>query len=223
VSHAFLRWAHQQPGPCAIHRYVLGETVPAIELHHFGDKGVAQKGSPYLIARVCLDCHAQYQGKRRIAFLREGQLAVLEAMEADALALLTRYVEEGGQAPERCQACAHWVGGLCNARYAHVEPPSECARDEGVAWALAHVPEDPEGALAWMEIWAGRRHAGLLTGALAHLREVEEMLARIQRREEDNVRGHAKDAAFVLSRAIAALAPRAAVQGDINGSDGPDQ
>jgi hypothetical protein len=55
---------------------------------------MAQKGSDHIIARLCIACHHEVQGKREIAFARmEGGYEYLAALRADALELLSGYIE----------------------------------------------------------------------------------------------------------------------------------
>jgi len=50
------------------------------------------KGSDYLLARVCRDCHSGVQGKRRNAFERAGDVAVWCDMLEDALEMLESWI-----------------------------------------------------------------------------------------------------------------------------------
>lgn len=92
-SDAFKAFAKRQVGRCCIHWLLHCEERPGEELHHYGPKGMGQKASDLLLARVCKECHGRYQGKRRIGFERAGEIAVLEALEADNVDLLHSYVE----------------------------------------------------------------------------------------------------------------------------------
>lgn len=87
-SKAYLSWAKFQYRKCC----VCGENYGS-ELHHFGDKGMGQKASDLLVCRVCPGCHQQVQGKRVIAFRRLRQLETWIDIQADAIALLTAYIE----------------------------------------------------------------------------------------------------------------------------------
>ena len=93
---AFLAWAKEQGGQCCLCWRLTGDRRPAAELHHFGDKGMGQKGSDHLVARLCLTHHHEVQGKRRLAFLRGqvhgGGLEALAALQEDALELLSGWV-----------------------------------------------------------------------------------------------------------------------------------
>jgi hypothetical protein len=89
----FLSWAKQQGGQCCLCWRLTGERVPGSELHHFGnDKSMGTKGSDHFVARVCQDCHRNIQGKRRIAFMREGQFETLAALQEDAIELLSGFI-----------------------------------------------------------------------------------------------------------------------------------
>lgn len=97
-SAAFLRWAHEQPGGCCLCRTLLGHypVRPGgpVELHHYGDKGMAQKASDLLVARVCREHHALVQGKRSsVRFAAFGMSDVYEEILADNVRLLAGYVE----------------------------------------------------------------------------------------------------------------------------------
>lgn len=96
-SRAFLAFAKRQHGNCCLcwPNFHSGE-----ELHHFGEKGMGQKGHDYLVARVCHDHHEEVQGKRKHAFAREGNADLLIRMQADALELLmawAAHLEGGGK------------------------------------------------------------------------------------------------------------------------------
>jgi hypothetical protein len=89
----FLLWAKQQGGQCCVCWRLAGERVPGVELHHFSsDKGMGTKGSDHVVARVCRKCHDNVQGKRRIAFMREGQFETLTALQEDAIELLSGFI-----------------------------------------------------------------------------------------------------------------------------------
>lgn len=90
----FLAWAKAQGGICCMCRWLTGAHVPAEELHHFADKGMGQKGDDHLIARLCHPCHETWQGKRRAYFTRTGHWEAFAALQTDALALLTAYLED---------------------------------------------------------------------------------------------------------------------------------
>lgn len=66
----------------------------ADHLHHWGDKGIGQKGSDHEVARVCEACHRREQGKRRIAYMRRDEFEKMEIFVKDALDLLSEYVSE---------------------------------------------------------------------------------------------------------------------------------
>lgn len=89
----FLSWAKQQGGQCCLCWRLTGDRQPADHLHHFSDHGLGQKGSDHFVARVCLACHASVQGKRWIAFMREGEFETLAALQEDAIKLLSGFVE----------------------------------------------------------------------------------------------------------------------------------
>ncbi len=91
-SKQFLKWAKQQGGLCCLCLRLSGQEIASCELHHYGEKGMGQKGSDYCVARLCKKHHGQYQGMRRLAFFREDLVTVLEAIEADNIALLESYV-----------------------------------------------------------------------------------------------------------------------------------
>jgi hypothetical protein len=93
----YLLWVHRQHGICCLCRRLHGEEVPAVEAHHWGDKGMGQKCSDYEVARVCRKCHEYVQGKRRAYFTRTGEWEVLAAMQEDALDLLMAWSERGGK------------------------------------------------------------------------------------------------------------------------------
>jgi len=91
-SPAFLRWAHEHGGGCCFARD--GHHDGPVELHHYGDKGMAQKASDLLVARVCRRCHGLVQGKRSLrTFERAGLGEVYHLMLEDNVRLLAGYVE----------------------------------------------------------------------------------------------------------------------------------
>lgn len=84
----FLTWAKQQQAPCCL----CGD--PCEELHHWGEKGMGQKCHDYEVARLCRLCHAQQQGKRRLAYYRSEKLDVLECLMRDSIDLLMGYIAQ---------------------------------------------------------------------------------------------------------------------------------
>lgn len=90
----YLAWAKTQAGPCCLCRRLRGDLTTGVEAHHWGDKGMGQKASDYEIARLCPDCHHAVQGRKRMAFARNGEWEILAALQEDALALLTAYLED---------------------------------------------------------------------------------------------------------------------------------
>jgi len=90
-SREFLAFAKGLPGPCCICWRVNGRKRPAEELHHYGEKGAGQKCSDHEVARICAEHHRRYQGKRRIGFMRAGEIEVLEALESDNVKLLSAW------------------------------------------------------------------------------------------------------------------------------------
>lgn len=86
-SKAYRQWVYEQGGRCCVCNGKFQE------FHHFGDKGTGQKCSDFIGCRLCLECHASYQGKRFIGFERAGQLDILCMMQRDALTLLSDYAE----------------------------------------------------------------------------------------------------------------------------------
>ena len=90
-SKRFLAWAKSQTSHCCVCRDGAGA-----QLHHFGPKGMGQKASDLLVARVCAECHLgknAIQGKRRIAFERIDRLDVWCDINEDCIGLLSSYVE----------------------------------------------------------------------------------------------------------------------------------
>jgi hypothetical protein len=85
----YLAWAKSKPGTCCVCRQ-----QPGAELHHFGPRGLGQKGDDFLVARLCPDCHRKEQGKREAQYMRDGRADVWARIQGDALALLTGYVRE---------------------------------------------------------------------------------------------------------------------------------
>lgn len=96
TSRAFLAHAHAQRAGCSVCRWTRGEHVPAVELHHYGDKGMGQRCDDTWVTPLCLECHRRYQGKRFLAFVRAGEYEVLAAMQRGNIELLAAYVESGG-------------------------------------------------------------------------------------------------------------------------------
>jgi hypothetical protein len=85
----YLHWCARQLGECCLC------DSPAVDLHHFGSQGgMGMKGSDYWIARVCRDCHARVQGKRRLAFMRNGDLETYVCLLEDALELAERWIDD---------------------------------------------------------------------------------------------------------------------------------
>jgi hypothetical protein len=134
---AFLEFAKGLGRVCCIHRRTTGVYAPADELHHYGNKGMSEKASDYLVARVCRSCHARVQGKRFLAFVRDGQMDLLAAMQEDSLKMLSQYVaelsEKKSKEPahhDRCARCDSLCQGDCLATLPHLEfTDNLCARD----------------------------------------------------------------------------------------------
>jgi hypothetical protein len=89
-SRRFLEWAKRQGGCCCI----CQESPATTQLHHYGPKGMGQKGSDLLIAQVCRGHHEALQGKRALAFRRNGDLESYVALLEDNVDLLAGYVVE---------------------------------------------------------------------------------------------------------------------------------
>jgi hypothetical protein len=64
---------------------------------------------------------------------------------------------------ERCVQCEHHRRGSCAARFAHSEPPAECARDELVTFCVERGLEP--GDVEWLLAWAHRRYAHQISAA----------------------------------------------------------
>ena len=87
----FLKWVREHLGICCI-----CNKRPAVEPHHYGeDACMGRKGSDHVVCEVCRKCHGKIQGKRRLAFERAGQLETLCDMQANTIALLSAYMEDG--------------------------------------------------------------------------------------------------------------------------------
>ena len=71
-----------------------GHIETAEELHHFGPKGMGQKGDDHLVARLCVKCHHLYQGRKRAAFIRNGEYEAYAAMLEDATELMSAYIRK---------------------------------------------------------------------------------------------------------------------------------
>ena len=177
-SPEFLRFAKSLGGECCVCRWLEGEHVQAVELHHYGEKGTGQRANDHLVGRVCLACHRKIQGKRRIAFIREDQLEILEALETDNIQILSLWAQrlEAMKRPAercyRCSVCDYHTGDGCLAQLAHAEPPSDCAREEALAMALDVNPDDPQGFVDWAIAWANKRNANVLADLADALREI---------------------------------------------------
>lgn len=87
-SKKYLIHAKNQRGLCCVCKEKIGS-----ELHHFGEKGMGQKGSDLLVCRVCQSCHQQIQGKRRLAFTRLKNQDTWIDIQADAIELLKSYIK----------------------------------------------------------------------------------------------------------------------------------
>jgi hypothetical protein len=85
-SRAYLSWAKHQSGQCAVCKVERG-----VELHHLDGGTMGRKGTDFMVARVCRDCHRDVQGKRFLAFLRENRLDVWVNLLMDALRLVAGY------------------------------------------------------------------------------------------------------------------------------------
>jgi len=190
-SQLFLSWAKKQGGACSVHLYLKGDKIRSTQLHHYGEKGMGQKSDDYLVARVCDSCHAMYQGKRRIGFIRVGEVEVLEALEADNIQLLTDYVEELEQAnarhvPRRCAACQFLgeKGSVCCATLPHVEPPVSCTHEELLQIALEHAEDESEDRVgrlaASLNQWVNRRGAEVFGQLATALRLIARQKVRVQ-------------------------------------------
>lgn len=168
-SRAFLAWAKQFAAPCAICR-----ENPGIELHHYGPRGMSQKGSDLIVVHVCRECHGKIQGLTLGSgrWALAGRLAELADLQADTIALLAGYVQAleadpkrpcSLERPPRCAGCGHLGADGCGARWPHLEPPIDCAREELFGWAVEHLnEEDPSAQIAWLLAWANRRAANVL-------------------------------------------------------------
>ena len=91
-SVAFLQWAKTQSAACCI-----CNDSPGTELHHYGQAGMGQKGSDYLICRVCRSCHGEIQGKRRLSFERLERLDLWANIIEDNAELLEKWAEKLAQ------------------------------------------------------------------------------------------------------------------------------
>lgn len=90
-SRAFLTFAKEQGGYCCL-CWPMNE--PADELHHWGEKGMGQKGHDYEVARLCRKCHERMQGKRKHYFCRTADYETLAAMQEDSLELLMAWTAD---------------------------------------------------------------------------------------------------------------------------------
>jgi hypothetical protein len=66
----------------------------ALEAHHYGPKGMGQKGSDLILAPLCRKCHTRLQGKRALAFERSGDLETYVALLEANRDLLAGYVAQ---------------------------------------------------------------------------------------------------------------------------------
>ena len=177
-SREFLRFAKEQRGECCVCRWVEGKSVPAAELHHYGEKGMAQKSSDGEVARLCYAHHKQYQGKRFMAFLRDDQMEVLAAMRQDSVTLLTAYAEhmEKVAQPSVKKLFAYLL-----------DRDEECARAELIDWLLDTGSDDIDGSAQFLLEWSSRRAADVVGFLSEPLAEIASMKG---------------DAAFVASMAL---------------------
>lgn len=163
-SREFLRFAKGMGGVCCICRNVHGESVYGEELHHFGDKGMSQKGSDFRVARVCVKHHKQYQGKRAMAFFRDGELEIYNAMLTDSIEMTSAYaayVEEQAKKP------------FAKMIESFLKEPEGCARAEMQEWLLQNAPEAFEdGKIEWMLKWSNRRAGNVLEFLIAPMLEI---------------------------------------------------
>lgn len=79
----------------------------------------------------------------------------------------------------RCEGCPHHVDDRmnmvhhCKARLPHVEPPTDCARDEIVEWVASfYAGRDLDEAVAWLLAWANRRAANVIGHATEALETI---------------------------------------------------
>jgi hypothetical protein len=93
-SPEFLEFAHGRGGLCCVCLAIDHVQQPRDEVHHYGPKGMGQRGSDLLVCRLCKKHHQHYQGKRTLGFLRAGEGEVLAAMRADNIVLLVAWVPE---------------------------------------------------------------------------------------------------------------------------------
>ena len=96
----FLSWAKEQGGYCCVCRRMRGRREAGVELHHYGERGIGQKGSDYIVARVCQDCHHIVQGKTRIWASKVNTASSWElivAIQEDTIWLLEHFIAEGGR------------------------------------------------------------------------------------------------------------------------------
>jgi hypothetical protein len=99
-SAEFLRFAHELGGGCCFARDEHHDGP--VELHHYGDKGMGQKASDLLVARVCRRCHGLVQGKRSFrTFERAGLAESFPMMLEDNVKLLAAYVQHLEQKGKR--------------------------------------------------------------------------------------------------------------------------
>lgn len=179
-SPEFLRFAKSLGGECCVCRYCDGVQTRAVELHHFGEKGMGQRANDHFVGRVCIEHHHQIQGKRRIAFIRMDRIDILEALEADALDLLTQWTQRleekrpPGERCYRCSTCDYHTGDSCMATLDHVEPPLSCAREEALEKALEWAPDTVDEFMEWAIAWSNKRSANVLGDLAETLREVAE-------------------------------------------------
>jgi hypothetical protein len=142
TSRAFMRFAHSLPCECAICRWTKGERVPAVELHHYGEKGMGQRGDDWYVAPLCLPCHHYYQGKRWLSFMTAGELDVMAAMQRGNLEILSAYAAqlESGD-----------------------DPYEDCALAELDLWLITEAPDlSPDRQKRWLIKWANRRADNVL-------------------------------------------------------------
>lgn len=162
-SKEFLRFAAEQGGVCCICRKIHGEVVPAKERHHFGEKGMGQKGSDFRVARLCLKCHKKWQGKRGFSFTVNEEFEVYNAMLTDAIELVSAYANylEGLTAKNVKKVLAALV----------TEANDNCARAEMQQWLLENAPDRIED-LEWMLQWANRRSGNVIAFLAEPMREI---------------------------------------------------
>ncbi len=87
-SKKYMAFCHELGGQCCVCK-----EQPFEQLHHFSKIGMGMKGTDLKLCRVCTKCHERIAGKRRLAFMRSGDILTWIDIQKDGMEMLCKYVE----------------------------------------------------------------------------------------------------------------------------------